>query len=48
MDVICGKLYFGDDEEEALGQGGSMRSQHPRQKVYLSISGLFQYKKQGP
>ena len=43
LDVICNRYYFGEVQEEVLGQC----SQLPVKKVYLSISGLFQKKKAG-
>ena len=41
LDVICNRFYFGEVQEETLGQcseQGISVAQHPEKKVYLSIS----------
>ena len=45
LDVMCKRFCFGEVQEEVLGQcTGQGIFQHPEQKVYLSISDLFQKK----
>ena len=47
LDVICNIFYFGEVQEEVLGQcsgQGISAAQHPEKKMYLSISVLFQKK----
>ena len=45
LDVICNRFYFGEVQEDVLGQYNGQVSQHLEQKVHLSISGLLQKKK---
>ena len=45
LDVICNRFYFGEVQEEVLGQCSGQGILLPRKKKsYLSISGLFQKK----
>ena len=39
-------FHFGKIQEEVLSNAVGRVYQHPEQKVYLSISGMFQKKKQ--
>ena len=47
LDVICNRICFGEVQEEVLNQCIGQVSQHPEQKAYVSISGLFQKKQAG-
>ena len=44
LDVICDRFYFGEVQEEVLGQCGGQGILAIRKEGYLSINGLFQEK----
>ena len=46
LDVICNIFYFGEVQEVVLGQYNGQSILAPKRKIYLSIRGLFQKKRQ--